>query len=212
MIRLYVIDDHYLIVEGLYSTFNPESNDFTVTGGSQSMTEALEKISPETVDIIVLDLFINHSDPVSNFKQIQDKFPSIPIVILSYEDCLMWQVKMFRQGIRAFISKNENRNVMREKLHRVFAGEIVLPHEVSLMFIRENCSEDSPPIVRQEYMEIINGMVNGLNKKQIAAQLNQSESAIDKKLQKIRQCFKVNTNYELIYKAFVKHPQYSDLF
>jgi len=43
MIRLYIIDDHYLIIEGLYSSFDPESDEFKVVGGSLNIPDALKK-------------------------------------------------------------------------------------------------------------------------------------------------------------------------
>lgn len=208
MIRLYVIDDHYLIIEGLYSTFNLESDDFMVVGGSLTIADALEEISHECVDIIILDLFIGNTDPIANLKLVRGKVHSVPIVILSHESNLLWQIIMFKHGIKAYLGKNENKSVMRQKLQRVFSGEIVMPNDVGQALIY--CGEDeSQPMLPDSFQIIITYLANGLSIKQIAGKMNQSESSIDKKLQKIRQCFHVNSNYELIYKVFIKNTPYS---
>jgi DNA-binding NarL/FixJ family response regulator len=127
MTRLYIIDDHYLIIEGLCSTFDLESDDFEVVGGSLSVDEALKKIDPERVDILILDLFIRNSDPISNLTRLITAFPGQPVVIISYETCMLWQVEMFRPGIKAYVNKEDPKSEMTRKLNIVASGEVVIP-------------------------------------------------------------------------------------
>ncbi|MFH1161054.1 MAG: response regulator [bacterium] len=140
MIRLYIIDDHYLVIEGFYLSFDMESEDFKVVGGSLGIGDALQKISPDGVDIIILDLFIQQSNPVSNFRRIHEAFPSIPIVILSHENCLLWKVEMFRLGAKAYINKAEDKSVMRQRLLRIAAGETLMPEDVVQILVSKNAS------------------------------------------------------------------------
>jgi len=88
MIRLYVIDDHFLIGSGFKEEFNPETDGIDVIGCSINVHLAIEKIQHLSIDIIVLDLFIKFLDPVKNFKLLHSSFPAIPIVIISYENSL----------------------------------------------------------------------------------------------------------------------------
>jgi len=200
MIRLYIIDDHYLVIEGLYSSFDMDSDDFKVVGGSLIICEALQKISAESVDIIILDLFILQSDPALNFTRIHNAFPSVPIVILTYDNSLLWKVKMFQLGAKASINKAEDKSVMRQKLPLVAKGETLIPEDVAQIMI------SGPGILPErqsitDHQKIITYLANGMSTKEIAGKLNQSESYIEKKLQKIREYFHVNTNCELVYKA-----------
>ena len=135
MIKLFVIDDHYLIIEGLYSSFDLESDDFEVVGGSLSIDEAITNIKPENIDIILLDLFIKQEDPVVNLLKIQKAFPTIPVVILSNESCISWQVKMFRHGVKAYIDKGDDKSEMCQKLLWVYSDEVVMPDEVTRILL-----------------------------------------------------------------------------
>ena len=203
MIRLYIIDDHYLIIEGLYSSFDLESDDFKVTGGSLNLEEALQKISPENVDIIILDLFINNSDPVSNLRQIRKVFPTIPVVILSQETCMTWQVKMFRNGVKAYLFKTDKNPVIRERLLQVFAGETVMNDEVAQILISSRDSRDDFGFI-PDYMDIVCELAHGMSIKEIALKMNQSDSSIEKRLNAIRKSFHAKTNGELVYKALFR--------
>jgi DNA-binding NarL/FixJ family response regulator len=131
MINLFAIDDHFLIIEGLYKSFNPDSKDVEVVGSALSVEEALEKLALIPIDIIVLDLFIGQSDPVSNFQRLRAAFPSIPIVILSMEDTLSWKVKMFQLGVNAFLNKGDSKETMNDVFIQVAAGKFVISEEVN---------------------------------------------------------------------------------
>jgi DNA-binding NarL/FixJ family response regulator len=205
MIRLYVIDDHYLIVEGLYSSFDLESDDFEVVGGSLNIPDALERINPEQVDIILLDLFINQSDPISNVDLLSKAFPKTPIVILSQESSLAWQVEMFKRGIRSYLSKGDDKSTMILSLSRVSQGEVVMPKAVMEILIKGNYPNHSF-VCTLEAKEILSLLFKGYLPKEIAYNMGQTESTIDKKLKKIREFYDVRNNYALILKLLVKQP------
>ena len=203
MTRLYIIDDHYLIIEGLCSTFDLESDDFEVVGGSLSVDEALKKIDPERVDILILDLFIGNTDPISNLTRLTTAFPRQPVVILSYETCMLWQVEMFRHGIKAYINKEDPKSEMTRKLNIVASGEVVIPNEVAKVLLTPK-DDKSTAVYFSDFNEIILALSYGLTVKEIAKKMNQSESTIEKNLQVIRKCYDAKTNSELVYKAMIR--------
>lgn len=207
MIRLYIIDDHHLILEGLYSSFDLESDDFYLVGGSLTISEALQIIPSENVDIIILDLFIHQSDPVSNLKLVQTHLPTIPVVILSHESSLEWQVRMFQHGIMAYMDKSDELSVMREKLHRVFAGELVMPAEVAEVLVLKDESFQNLKLVSDSQV-IIKYLSMGVEPKEIAKMMNKSESTIDKKLQNIRKLYDAKSNAELVLKYVSQRSQH----
>ena len=135
MIGLFAIDDHFLIIEGLGRTFNPETSEVGLVGSAFTVEEAIKKIPGTKTDIIVLDLFIKDTDPVSNFKQLRNAFPSIPIVILTMEDSLRWQVKMFKLGVMGFLNKGESKETMKSVFIQVALGNLIMPDKVSQALI-----------------------------------------------------------------------------
>jgi DNA-binding NarL/FixJ family response regulator len=202
-VRLYIIDDHYLIIEGLYSSFDLESDDFKVIGGSLTLAEALQKISPESIDLIILDLFLQQSNPVSNIRQLRQAFPTIPVVILSQESCLTWQVEMFWNGAKAYLNKTDEKSIIKQRLLQVAAGEIVMTDDVSKILVSNQDPQNNYQLI-PDYKDIICELANGMNIEEIAIKMNQSSSSIEKKLNRIRNCFHARTNSELVYKALLR--------
>jgi len=204
MINLYIIDDHHLIIEGLYSSFDLESSYFNVVGGSLTIADALVKIPTSRVDIIILDLFIYNTDPVANLSLIRKSCPGIPIVILSQESSLNWQIEMFLHGVKAYITKGEDATVMRQKLLSVSMGETIMPNEVSELIVKgeKSLSRTLSPDLK----EIIRLLLKGLVVKEIAVEMKLTESSIEKKLKKLREMYRVRNNYELLLNCYTKHP------
>jgi DNA-binding NarL/FixJ family response regulator len=135
MVKLFAIDDHFLIIEGLYKAFNPETDEVGLVGSALNIQEAIAKIPGIPTDIIVLDLFIDDSDPVANFNQLRTTFPTIPIVILTMEDSLRWQIKMFKLGVMGFLNKAEKKETMKSVFIQVANGNLVIPDRVSKSLI-----------------------------------------------------------------------------
>ncbi len=202
MIKLFVIDDHFLIIEGLCSSFDLESDDFMVIGSSLSIDGAITGINHKKPDIILLDLFIKQANPVLNLATIQQAFPSTPVVILSNESCISWQVEMFRHGVRAYINKGDDKQEMCQKLLRVHAGDVIIPEEVARMLLPSNRMKHDIHYFSDSKM-IIEDLSQGMTVKEIAFKMKQSESAIEKKLQSCRKTYNASTNTELVYKALV---------
>ncbi len=197
MISLYVIDDHFLIGSGFKEEFHPETDGIEVFGCSENVNDAIEKIKPSKINIIVLDLFIKFIDPVTNIRRIRAKFPSIPVVILSFENALEYQVKMFNEGARAFLSKNDNKETMKDIFRQVAMGKVIVPDEV----LKSNDSTFHiipKTVLTPDEREIIVDLSEGNTIKSIAHSRNRTPSAIEKVLKKIREKYNARTNYELL--------------
>ena len=138
MIKLFIIDDHFLILEGMYKAFDTATDGIELIGSAQNMEEALEKLAGCNPDIIVLDLFIHDSLPAENFKLLHNRYPSIPIVILTMEDSLRWQIKMFKMGVMGFLNKSETKENMKSVFVQVAHGNMVIPDTISKALISKS--------------------------------------------------------------------------
>jgi len=197
MINLYVIDDHFLIGSGFKEEFHPETDEVDVIGCSVNVHLAIEKIRHSKTDIIILYLFIKFLDPIKNFRQLKSTFPLIPIVIISYENSLEWQVKMFNEGAKAFLNKNDDKETMKDVFHEVASGKAIIPVEV----LNANGSKFNnipKPVLLTQEKEIIADLSKGNTIKEIAISSNRTSSSIEKILRNVREKFNAMTNYELL--------------
>jgi len=198
MIKLFIIDDHFLIIEGFFNSFDLNTDVFEIVGSALDIHEALKKLSQIIPDVIILDLFLKQTDPVSNFKKIRFARPSVPIVIYSYENSLEWQLEMFQQGAKAFLDKGEDKESVKNVLCQVVEGKSILPKKIS-EFLIANLFKSNLEIFSDENKMIFTDLKSGLAIKEIATKHAKSISSIEKYLRKIRIFFKVKSNCELIH-------------
>ena len=101
MIRLFIIEDHPIIVTGLRNLFRPSRDEIEIYGSASSADEAVKTDNSEAFDIIMLDLWLQSSPPLENMKKLKEKFPTKPIVMFTSEESSVWQRKMFDAGAKA---------------------------------------------------------------------------------------------------------------
>jgi len=202
MINLYVIDDDFLILEGFINVFNVEPSGFKVAGSSTILDNALKEIPSLPVDIILLDLHLKrNSSPREDFQRLKNLFPSIPIVILTYDSDTKWELIMMKLGANAYLNKGIEPASLKRILHMVAQGDTIISDKVSHLIV----NSDRPVSAVQQipgYLEIIVGIANGSPLKEIAGKMNLEESTIGKRLKSIRDILQVKTNAEMIYKLF----------
>lgn len=198
-IKIFVIDDHFLITDG-FNAFQPDCTFVEVVGCAGSIDEALKNLSdhPE-VDIIILDLYLKFSDPIQNLKALKEKYPLIPIIILTIEDDIIWKVKMFRNGVYAYINKGETKDTVTGIILQVAGGNKVIPVEVD-KFLKSEVGGEFDNEQKFRELEIIKDLQIGLTIKEIAYKHNLSVSSIEKILIRLRFSYGARTNTEMIYK------------
>ncbi|MEI6457155.1 MAG: response regulator, partial [bacterium] len=94
MIRLFVIEDHPVIVTGLRNLFRPSRDGIEVAGSASGLAEALLKATPTGLDIFILDLWLGRSKPVENVRTLRAGFPGKPIVVYTSEISSAWRRKV----------------------------------------------------------------------------------------------------------------------
>lgn len=197
MISLFVIDDHFLIGCGISGVFDPETDGIMVAGSASDVHQAVEKIGNLKIDLIVLDLFLGFFDPVRNIRLLKKTFPRIPVVILTHENSIEYQVKMFNEGAMAYLSKNDDKETMKDVFHQVAAGKAVI-QGVVLKSEGSTFHNIPAPVLLPEEREIVMDLSEGSTIKAIANERQRTTSAIEKALKKIREKFNARTNYELL--------------
>lgn len=199
LINIYIIDDHELISSGFITLFT-ETRGFKITGSSLNVEDALSKINPTEVDVIILDLIIPCADPIVNIKTLKNNFSTLPIVILSAENSLYWQIETFRAGVKAYMFKGEALLSMTAKLKSVAEGEVVIPQMVAERIIQNKFLT----LDLDDSQEIMKGLSEGQSIPEIAIKKNCSTSLIQKKLVDLREYYGVKTNYQLLYYYFIR--------
>ncbi|MGE5145473.1 MAG: response regulator, partial [Candidatus Eiseniibacteriota bacterium] len=125
--KLLVVDDHPLFREGLRNVIDALGSDVQVTE-ARDFSEALSALQPGAdFDLILLDLKIPGMADSSGIKQLRDRAPDVPVVVVSALEDRRVVAEAFQHGAIGYIPKTSNSEVMINALKLVLAGGKYLP-------------------------------------------------------------------------------------
>jgi DNA-binding NarL/FixJ family response regulator len=201
MIRLFVIEDHHYIIDGLKYEFRSSRDEIRICGSASNIEEATSDSEAAEADIFILDLWLGDSQPVDNLKKLQVIFPDIPVIIFTGEESPFWKKMMIDAGAKAYIIKNAGKNVLKSAILKVVKGETIRP-SVSLEGANMRAATNGLPsayILKPSEKEIFSLMAQGIPQKQIADLKRQTPSAIEKVIRKVKKQYHFTSTPELIH-------------
>ncbi len=185
MTKLLLIEDHALVREGLVQTLmqleaGVEIFEVADFDGANAL---LEKDSG--FDLALLDLGLPGVDGITCLKSFRQRYPSMPVVILSAYDDPQTVGKSIRCGASGFVSKAYSSERLLAVLRDVLAGKETSPE---LSSAGSFSAEPHPPLVgggdpsdfglTGRQAEVLGLMASGKSNRDIAAILGLSEGTV----------------------------------
>ncbi|MCK9421888.1 MAG: response regulator [Bacteroidales bacterium] len=196
MTTVFIIDDDLFICKGFCDVFDPVKDEISIAGYALTVNDAFQELVKGSVDVIILDLYLKFTDPIINFRLLYKRFPLIPIIIFTYETALVWQIKMFQEGAKAFLIKGLDKVGIQQTINQVARGNSVIPAQIKVEV--NSGSIHYLPVLKEREREVILKLSSGFSIKEIASMKERTISSIEKSLKKIRSLFKAKNNYELL--------------
>ena len=107
MLKVLVADDHPIVREGLKRLIEDEF-DSAVVHESSYARDAMEAIRTQSWDIAILDINFPDQNGLEVLKRIKEKFPQLPVIILSSEEGLEVSANIIKFGAFDYIVKDDN--------------------------------------------------------------------------------------------------------
>ena len=130
--KILVIDDHALIRAGLKPVLEQLAPGEVVTVLEAPTYTRGAEIAAENpdLDLVLLDFNLPNVAGFAALVDIQERFPEVPVVIVSGEDDPELMRGAFERGALGFIPKSSTTAVILSALRLVLAGGTYLPREV----------------------------------------------------------------------------------
>lgn len=121
-IKIIVIDDHPLIIQGLKQLFS-DTDEIKVTASSNDGVGILTLLKKNPVDVVILDIGLKDRNGVEVLREIKEKLPELPVLIFSmYSNDLLIK-RCFEYGASGFVTKDNAFEEVVEAIHKVVDGE-----------------------------------------------------------------------------------------
>jgi two-component system NarL family response regulator len=165
-IRILVVDDHRLMLEGVVRILRTQS-DLEVVGVAASAEEALEQYRLHQPDITLMDLELRGSHGVQAIRAIRAIHAAARIIVLtmySGEEDVFGAVDA---GASAYVLKDAIPEDLIGTIRAVYGGETVLAPQIEALV---QARRDQPSLTRRE-VQVLRLLIDGKRDKEIAADL-----------------------------------------
>ena len=130
MIRVFIVDDHPVVIEGIHSLLQHEK-DMAWVGQAMNAQSCLGFFVNNMADVVLMDISMPGMDGVELCAVMKEKYPGIFILGLSTFNQGLYIKKMMENGASGYILKNSSKEELIKAIHAVYEGGIYFSGEVS---------------------------------------------------------------------------------
>ena len=141
--RVFVVDDHPIVRQGLALLINRES-DLTVCGEAEDAHTAVQAVANAGPDILIVDISLNGPDGLDLLKEIRLRHPNLPVLILSMHDESIYAERALRAGAQGYIMKQEATEKVLVAIRRILANEIYVSERIANRMLQRYIGSRSP--------------------------------------------------------------------
>jgi DNA-binding NarL/FixJ family response regulator len=187
MIRVFIVDDHVLIRDGLRTLLaaNPL---FEVVGEASNGQELLDQLPTVAADVVLLDLNMPVLDGLATTQRLRADYPHLRILLLSMMTHEHTIGEALAAGAHGYVLKNAGKYEVVAALQGVAAGKRYLCSEIGLSVLEKllllesgHPRPDAAPGIGLTHREreILQLVAAGLTNQQIADQLFTSRRTVE---------------------------------
>ena len=203
--RILVVDDHPLFRAGLAQFISREPG-LEVCGEAEDAKAALRLAGELKPDLVTLDLSLKDTRGTGLLKDLQSRYPTLPVLIVSMHDEALYAERSLRAGAKGYLNKQQADATVVEAIQRILAGGVYVSDTVSNRVMSRMVGGGDPkgePIDRlsDRELEVFQMIGSGLGTRQVAEQLHLSVKTIETYRANIMQKLGLNGANELVLHA-----------
>lgn len=182
-IRLFLVDDHQIMREGLRLVLAQEP-DFAVVGEAADGVSALRQLEGLNADVAILDIEMPGLNGIELAGRLAMVSPDTKALILSGQAHAPEVHEALRAGVAGFLLKANAGEELVRAIRAVVADEVYFCSHVSTVLAREcrqltGLGSERPSVLTDREIEILRRVANGETTKEIAFALSVSTKTIE---------------------------------
>ena len=176
-IKLFIVDDHYMVIEGIHSLLQNEK-EIEWTGHASNASSCMAYLQRQRPDVILMDISLPDKTGIDLCREVKEQFPDIHILGLSTFNQQSFIEKMMNSGASGYLLKNATQEELVEGIKKVMTGGQYLSFDAATALRKVETQSNVPLITRRE-KEVLGLIADGLTNNQIAQQLFISVATVD---------------------------------
>ena len=201
--RIFLIDDHPLVLEGLTNLINGQ-DDLMVCGEAEDSAGAMAGIARSRPDVALIDISLKNESGLELVKNLDSQFPLVALIVLSMHDEALYAERALRAGARGYVMKRETTKSVLNAIRRVLEDSVCVSERVVNSMARRlslsGKASASSPVERlsDRELEIFRLLGQGRTTAQIAEDLHLSLKTVQAYCARAKEKFGVDSLGELL--------------
>jgi DNA-binding NarL/FixJ family response regulator len=169
MIKVFIIDDHELILEGIHSLLKDET-DIEWLGSAKRPAELMSFLKQRQPDVLLMDINLPEKSGLELCPEIKQLYPAIRIIGLSTSDQASVIRKMMENGASGYLLKDALKNEILTAIQTVVKGKTYVSYSVSEV-LKKKTIENAIPMLTKREKQVLELIAEGLTNQAIAEKL-----------------------------------------
>lgn len=179
MIRVFIVDDHPVVIEGIHSLLQNEKG-IEWAGQAMNAQSCLGFFVNNSADVVLMDISMPGMDGVELCAVMKEKYPGIMVLGLSTFNQGLYIKKMMENGASGYILKNSSKEELIEAIHAIYKGNLFFSDETGEALQEyQKSSKTELPLLSSREKEILGLIAEGYTNPQIAEKIFLSQFTVD---------------------------------
>ncbi len=187
-ISVYLLDDHDIVLKGIRSLLEMES-DFEVVGCATQAVQALRELAELRPQVLVLDLSLPDMSGGEVMRQLQTWSPPVPrIVVFTMHSDIGYVSRVLKEGALGYVVKDKNSSHLIAAIRAAARGESYLCPPFTIRQVRAyrrqlRQSDRTPkkhPLLTYREQDVLYYVAHGYTSREIAQVLRISVRTVEK--------------------------------
>jgi DNA-binding NarL/FixJ family response regulator len=211
MIRLFLVDDHTIVLDGLRALLTGHS-DITITGEAANGDELLELLRLKQPDIILMDISLPGTSGIELCRMVKERLPVVKVLFLSMYTSEEFVFNAVKAGASGYLPKNISQNELLQAIRTIYGGGDYFNEAISNIilksFVRKSRNtegqEEPGELLSKRELEILKLFAEGRSNSEISEQLFISIRTVESHKNHIMQKLNLKSPVDLI-KFAIRH-------
>lgn len=210
MIRLFLVDDHTIVLDGLRALLTGHS-DISITGEAGDGQKLFGLLSSGQPDIILMDISLPGTSGIELCRMVREQYPDVKILFLSMYTTEEFVFNALKAGASGYLPKNISQTELLTAIRTIYAGGDYFSEYISNMilksFVRKSRTADQEEpgeLLSKRELEILKLFAGGHSNSEISDKLFISIRTVESHKNHIMQKLNLKSTVDLI-KFAIRH-------
>ena len=179
VVKIFLIDDHQIVREGLKQLLESDPNDAVVVGMASTAKEGLELVQAAAPDLVILDLSLPDHDGIWLTRELRRHNSELPLLALSMHAKREKILAVLEAGANGYVTKSASKETLRYAIRNIMDGGSFLEPRITatvLRSIQEKENEDA--VLSSREIKILELVAQDQNNNDISTELLLSEGTV----------------------------------